>query len=103
MSLPKFNNKEKKIRDKTNKLIPLKDANGIFQDNGYLELKKMKQLFDNNEIMVKRQHVLNNLTLYLRDREMLPAIAFVFSRKNVEFILQIMNTFQIGLSFPRQF
>jgi hypothetical protein len=83
---------QQKIRDKTNKLIPLKDANGIFQDNGYLELKKMKQLFDNNEIMVKRQHVLNNLTLYLRDREMLPAIAFVFSRKNVELYAKEITT-----------
>ena len=33
---------------------------------------------------MKRQQVLNTLALFLRDREMLPAIAFVFSRKNVE-------------------
>ena len=83
---------QQKIRDKTNKLIPLKDANGRFQENGYLELKQMKQLFDNNEIMVKRQHVLNNLTLYLRDRDMLPAIAFVFSRKNVELYAKEITT-----------
>jgi superfamily II RNA helicase len=83
---------QQKIRDKTNKLIPLKDANGVFQENGYLELKKMKQLFDNNEVMVKRQHVLNNLSLYLRERDMLPAIAFVFSRKNVELYAKEITT-----------
>ena len=33
---------------------------------------------------MKRMAVLNNLVLYLRDHEMLPAIGFVFSRKNVE-------------------
>jgi superfamily II RNA helicase len=83
---------QQEIRDKTNKLIPLKDANGVFQENGYLELKKMKQLFDNNEVMVKRQHVLNNLSLYLRERDMLPAIAFVFSRKNVELYAKEITT-----------
>ena len=83
---------QQKIRDKTNKLIPLKDANGVFQENGYLELKKMKQLFDNNEVMMKRQHVLNNLSLYLRERDMLPAIAFVFSRKNVELYAKEITT-----------
>jgi len=83
---------QQRIRDKTNKLVPLKDENGVFQETGYLELKKMKQLFDNNEIMVKRQHVLNNLTLYLRERDMLPAIAFVFSRKNVELYAKEITT-----------
>lgn len=83
---------QQKIRDKTNKLISLKDENGIFQETGYFDIKKMKQLFDNNEIMVKRQHVLNNLTLYLRERDMLPAIAFVFSRKNVELYAKEITT-----------
>lgn len=32
----------------------------------------------------KRQHVMNSLLLQLRDKEMLPAIAFVFSRKQAE-------------------
>jgi antiviral helicase SKI2 len=33
---------------------------------------------------VPRKHVLNSLMTHLRDRDMIPAIAFVFSRKQVE-------------------
>jgi len=41
-------------------------------------------MLDVNRVDMKRKHVLNQLALFLRDREMLPAIAFVFSRKHVE-------------------
>ena len=41
-------------------------------------------MFDVNRVFSKRKHVLNQLGTMLREREMLPAIAFVFSRKNVE-------------------
>jgi len=75
---------EKQIRDKTNTLIPLQDHNGGFQDSGYRDITKMLTLFENNNVDMKRKHTLNQLSLYLRDHEMLPAIGFVFSRKHVE-------------------
>ena len=75
---------QREIRDTTNKLIPLQTEKGNFQDVGYRNIVKMTKLFESKEIRMKRQHVLNQLALFLRDREMLPAIVFVFSRKNVE-------------------
>jgi superfamily II RNA helicase len=75
---------EKQIRDKTNTLIPLQDHNGGFQESGYRDITKMLTMFENNKVDMKRKHVLNQLSLYLRDHEMLPAIGFVFSRKHVE-------------------
>lgn len=75
---------EKQIRDSTNKLITIQSDKGAFQDAGYLEVSKILKCFDQKQIFLKRKMVLNNLALFLRDREMLPAIAFVFSRKNVE-------------------
>jgi len=75
---------EKQIREKTNSLIMLRDSKGEFQDSGYRDITKMLGLFENNNVDMKRKHVLNQLALFLRDREMLPAIAFVFSRKHVE-------------------
>uniref|UniRef100_A0A6C0D9D5 Helicase n=1 Tax=viral metagenome TaxID=1070528 RepID=A0A6C0D9D5_9ZZZZ len=75
---------QQEIRDMTNKLIPLQTEKGSFQDTGYRNIVKMTKLFESKEIRMKRQHVLNQLALFLRDREMLPAIVFVFSRKNVE-------------------
>ena len=75
---------EKEIRDNTNKLILLQSDKGIFQEMGYKNIAKMRKTFETKQVFMKRKHVLNNLALYLRDHEMLPAIAFVFSRKNVE-------------------
>ena len=75
---------QKQIRDHTNVLIDLQDSSGKFQDTGYLTIKKYTKLLEDNRVYVNRKHTLNQLSLFLRDREMLPAIAFVFSRKNVE-------------------
>jgi len=72
------------IRDTTNKLIPLQDHKGGFNDTGYRNIVKVRELLDNNYVDMKRKNVLNQLSLFLRDHDMLPAIAFVFSRKHVE-------------------
>jgi len=75
---------EKDVRDNTNKLILLQNEHGLFQDSGHKEVVKIQKIFDTKHVFMKRKHVLNNLALFLRERDMLPAIAFVFSRKNVE-------------------
>ena len=73
---------QKKIQDSTGKLIQLKSENGAFNEAGYKEIKSTKELMSDEH--QKRQHVMNSLLLQLRDKEMLPAIAFVFSRKQAE-------------------
>jgi len=75
---------QKDIRDNTHKLILLQDDKGAFNENGYKTLARMSKTFKDRSIYSKRKHVLNNLALFLRDRDMLPAISFVFSRRNVE-------------------
>jgi len=75
---------ESEIRGSTNALIMLQSDKGVFQDSGYSRLAKMTKIIEQKQVFTKRKMVLNNLALFLREREMLPAIAFVFSRKNVE-------------------
>lgn len=75
---------EKEIRKAVHNLIPLQDDRGKFNEDGYKTLAKMSKIFQDRSIFPKRKHVLNNLAMFLKEREMLPAIAFVFSRKNVE-------------------
>jgi superfamily II RNA helicase len=75
---------EKQIRDSTNKLITLQSEKGKFNDAGYLEIKRTLDVFQNKNVHSKRQFILNSVAEFLRDRDMLPAIAFMFSRKNVE-------------------
>lgn len=75
---------EKEIRDNTNQMILLQNSKGDFQDKGYTTIVKLRKIFEQKQVYMKRKHVLNNLALYLRDHDMLPAIGFVFSRRNVE-------------------
>ena len=75
---------EKKVRDKTNRLIPLQDAAGAFNEVSYHDISMIYKTMTKHRAESNRKHVLNQLSKYLRDQEMLPAIAFVFSRKQVE-------------------
>jgi len=80
------------IRNSTNKLITLKTENGQFQDQGYIEIKKMRKLLETNQVYLKRSHVLNTLAKMLVEKEMLPALVFTFSRKNVEMCAKEITT-----------
>lgn len=75
---------EQQIREQTNVLIPLQSESGDFKEPAVDKMKKLLDIFEGRQVFMKRQAVLNSLALFLRDREMLPAIAFVFSRKHVE-------------------
>ena len=74
----------KDIRDNTNNLICLQNDKGIFQDNGYNTIKRIKKIYKDQNLMIKRKQVLNNVCKFMKEKEMLPAICFVFSRKLVE-------------------
>ena len=50
----------------------------------YLSVQKIQTLLKATQTQVNRPFVLNQLFRQLNEQEMLPAIAFVFSRKNVE-------------------
>ena len=75
---------QKEIRDNTNTLLLLQDEKGIFQEDSFRKVSKIQNVFDKFRVFQKRKHVLNSLVSHLKDRELLPAICFVFSRKNVE-------------------
>jgi superfamily II RNA helicase len=74
---------QKEMRDLTKDIITIQTDKGIFQENGYKQTKKITEFLEKKP-MLKRKYILNDLMTYLKNREMLPAIAFVFSRKNVE-------------------
>ena len=75
---------EYKFREIIN--IPVKIANSKenFNDSNYYKTLRLHEYLFKNKIKVKRQYVLNNLIEYLNRNDMLPAICFIFSRKNVE-------------------
>ena len=83
---------QEQIRNATNKPFVIQDEKGIFNDEQYKTTTKMLALFEKHDIRVKRQHVLNKVAEYLVEKEMLPALCYVFSRKQLEKCAEEMTT-----------
>jgi len=75
---------QEEIKNFVNKPFVLQNSKGVFDELQYSKMNKIMKLLDNNNIRVKRQHVLNQVTKHLVDNEMLPAMCYVFSRKQLE-------------------
>ena len=75
---------EKELRKSMNKVLDIQTSNGDYQIENVNKIRKMLEFMKKKDVYVKRSHVLNNLCKYLKENEMLPAITFIFSRKQVE-------------------
>jgi superfamily II RNA helicase len=83
---------QEEIKSLTNKPFVIQDEKNVFNDINYSNMTKMLKLFEKHDIRVRRQHVLNKLADYLVEREMLPALCYVFSRKQLELCAQEMTS-----------
>lgn len=72
----------KEIKKEMNKLHILKDE--TLHESTILNTTRLLKTMEKNEIYIKPAFILNSLINYLMKNEMLPAICFVFSRRNVE-------------------
>jgi len=72
------------IRQSTNKLVPIQTDKGVFMETSVKEVAKVMNIMEDRDLHLKRKFVLNHLATFLKESDMLPAICFVFSRKNVE-------------------
>jgi len=75
--------KEEFIKNK-NKLHLLKSQDKPLDELTYHKINKYITYIKKNNVFIKRQHVLHDLTNYLKDNDLVPAIYFVYSRANVE-------------------
>ena len=75
---------QEEIKKIINKPHVIQDAKNVFNDAQYQTIHKTLKLFEKHDIRVKRQHVLNKVAEYLVENEMLPALCYVFSRKQLE-------------------
>ena len=80
--------KDKSVHEEIRSIIDnpfvIQDHNGKFDELHYLKMTKMLKLFETKEIRIKRTHVLNQVTKYLTENEMTPAICYIFSIKKIE-------------------
>lgn len=88
----KDKNLEMEIMKQTNTLHVIQDAKGKFYEDNYMKIKKTLDLFSNKDYRVKRPHVLNSVSQYMVQNNMLPAICFVLSRKALEECAKEINT-----------
>ena len=91
----------KSIKDKTlkeeikniiDKPFVIQDAKNKFNDEQYLKTDKMLKLFESKEVRIKRSYVLNQVTKYLTENEMTPAICYIFSIKQIEICSKEITT-----------
>jgi len=75
---------EKEIRDTVDKLHVLQSPTGEFNEPNYYKVKKMLTMFEQKQVYVKRSHVLNQVCKYMVENNMLPAVCFILSRKQIE-------------------
>ena len=72
--------------------ILLKEQNKPFDDAKYHKILKIMKHFKLNNIRVSDTFVLNQLIKYLKRKKLIPAICFVFSRKQVEIMAGKITT-----------
>ena len=75
---------EHKLQQLANKPVVIKKSDETFVEENYHKVYDLLHFMKKNHIFVKRAFVLNELVRYLKLNDMLPAICFVFSRKQVE-------------------
>ena len=75
---------EKKIEQIRSTPLPIASSAGVFHEENYYKMKDVCDYLYKHNTHIKRQFVLGDLLRFLKSKEMLPAICFVFSRKHVE-------------------
>ena len=75
---------EKEIKGTINKMHVIQSSTGVFNEINYHKVKKMLTLFEQKQIYIKRSYVLNQLCKYMVENDMLPAVCFILSRKQIQ-------------------
>ena len=85
------NEEATRIQEFINEPRVLKEQNNSFNE---LQLNKFKKIYNKatqNCVYTKHSFVLRNIVTHLKENDLLPAICFVFSRKNVEKYAKELN------------
>lgn len=75
---------EDEIRQIIKRPLIIQNEKNEFQLDNYLKVTRVLDVLQRKDIRIKRPLVLNELLEHLKQNEMLPAICYVFSRKQLE-------------------
>ena len=84
------------------KALLIKSPEAKFDDKTYYDITKMLRYLRENKVWIDKFFVFNQLIKYLKIKQYLPAICFVYSRKQVEVIANKINIclFEEGSKIP---
>ena len=74
---------QERIRRQLNTLHVIQDAVGKFDESKYHELRKTLGLIAENKVFIKRAFVLNEVCKYMFEHNMLPAVCFILSKRQI--------------------
>lgn len=83
---------ENEIKSIVDKPIVLQNAQGEFDEPNYRKLTNTLRLFLDKKVYVRRPQVINNLAKHMVANNMLPALCFLFSRKQIEACARELTT-----------
>ena len=83
---------QEEIKSIINKPHVIQDAKGKFNDVPFFKMTKMLELFASKDIRMKKSNVLNQVSKYLTENEMTPAICYMFSIKQIEMFAKEITT-----------
>ena len=83
---------EKQIRDIIDKPITIQTSKGIFDEKHYYKMKNILDIFGQKKLFVKRSFILNKVCQYMVDNNLLPAVCFILSRKQIEIAAREITT-----------
>ena len=89
LSVSEFNKKDvpEALHKYTNTLLPIKLPNQSYQERYIDKINRIKK----KNIHIKPSFAINDIIRHLHEKEMLPAICFVFSRKKAEGYAQMID------------
>ena len=95
-SIFKIIKKDKELQEEIKSVIDkpfvIQDSKGVFNESHYFRMNKILKLFESKNVNVKRSHVLNRVCKHLVENNMLPALCFVLSRKQLEICAKEITT-----------
>lgn len=75
---------EKQIRDVINRPHVIMTAKKEFQEPTYHKIQKYLDLFEQKQVYMKRSFVMNEVCKYMVENNLLPAVFFIMSKKQIQ-------------------
>uniref|UniRef100_A0A6C0LYF5 Helicase n=1 Tax=viral metagenome TaxID=1070528 RepID=A0A6C0LYF5_9ZZZZ len=91
---------KEEVRQQMDQLLPLRSPSTNYCEESYLKTRRLIDKIEKHKTFISPNFVLNQVVKYCKQNEMLPAIAFVFSRKNVEKYAEGVGEIVIDDMFP---